>query len=132
MRDWTMSTPSYFMPVTHGKSEPHEVVKLIQLVLHRGPIRIQHDFSELIDMSSHDSSRSYAVNIRCSSQTERADNIMCLFQFFTALIAVGRPYSASLDATIKPCFSLAIRDHPHVRQSLSKYIITKGTQDTSA
>jgi hypothetical protein len=71
-----MGTPRYFMSVTHGKSEPHEVVKLLHLVLHRGPKLVQHDFLELIDMSSHDSSRSHAVNIRCSLQTERANNIM--------------------------------------------------------
>jgi len=64
---------SYF--IDPCRSEPLEVVILLNLTLKRGPILIQHDFLELMDMSSQNSSCSQAVSMSCSSLADCVHNI---------------------------------------------------------
>jgi len=76
VRPPTIYVPRYRNSVTHGIIWPLDVLMLLHLTSHRGPMRIQQDFFSFMFMSNQLSSTARASNNSCNSLTEGAINKM--------------------------------------------------------
>jgi len=70
------NVPRYRNSITHGIIWPLDVLILLHLTSHRGPMRIQQDFFSFMFMSNQLSSTAQASNNSCNSLTEGAINKM--------------------------------------------------------